>query len=146
MERGFTLIELVLVIIVLGILAAVAYPRLNTAEFDEYGYREEAASALRYARQVAVARNSTVTAVFGNGAYRICAANDCPANGGAYLLNPGNGRLWNGATQGQGLAPAGVQVSNATLSFDGLGRPNTGTVIAIGGRNIAVEANTGHVR
>lgn len=152
--RGFTLIELILVIVLLGILAVVAIPRLNTGDFDEYGYTEEAAAALRYARQAAVARNATVSAVFGSGAYRICSAPACPAAGGAYLLNPGSGRPWNGATKGQGQAPAGVTVGTAALGFDGLGRPRdadgnllaANLSIAIGSRSLTVQAETGHVR
>lgn len=144
--RGFTLIELVLVIVLLGILAVVAIPRLDTGGFDEYGYTEEAVAALRYARQVAVARNTTVSAVFGGGAYRICTAAACPASGGAYLLNPGSGRPWDGSARGRGEAPTGVTVGSATLSFDGLGRPSAGATVAIGSRSINVEAETGHVR
>lgn len=150
--RGFTLVELVLVIVLLGILAVVAIPRLNTGDFDEYGYAEEAAAALRYARQVAVARNAAVTAVFGSGAYRI-QVGVCPSSGG-HLLNPGSGGPWDGSARGRGQAPAGVTVGSATLFFDGLGRPrycdgkfvSTSISIAIGSRTITVEAETGHVR
>ena len=137
----------------------VAIPRLNTGDFDEYGYAEEAAAALRYARQVAVARNAEVTAVFDSGAYRICTAADCPASGGTYLLNPGNGRPWDGSGRGRGQAPAGVTVVSATLplklsfdglgslmSFDGRGSPGDDALIAIGSRTITVKAETGHVR
>lgn len=148
---GFTLVELVLVIVLLGILAVVAIPRLNTGDFDEYGYAEEAAAALRYARQVAVARNAEVTAVFGGGAFRI-QMGACPTSGG-YLLNPATGQPWDGSAKGRGQAPAGVNVGSATLVFDGLGRPwdcdrrPTSANIALGTQHtLHVEADTGHVR
>ena len=144
--RGFTLIELVLVIVLLGILAVVAIPRLDTGTFDEYGYAEEAASALRYARQAAVAGNTTVSAVFGSGAYRLCRASACPASGGTYLTNPASGQPWDGSSRKRGQAPAGVSVGSAEVAFDGLGRPSAAAAIAIGAHHLGVEAETGYVR
>ncbi|MGK0674754.1 MAG: type II secretion system protein, partial [Halothiobacillaceae bacterium] len=41
---GFTLIELVMVMVLLGILAVVALPRLDDSVFSKYGYFEETRS------------------------------------------------------------------------------------------------------
>ena len=47
-NHGFTLIELVLVIILLGILAATVAPKmLGSNGFEEYGYRSEVVTKLR---------------------------------------------------------------------------------------------------
>lgn len=144
-QHGFTLIELVLVIVLLGILAVVAVPRLNTADFDEYAYAEETLAALRYARQTAVARNDKIAVDFSANAWQICTGETC--TGSNALTNPGNGRPWNGSAVGQGRAPAGVAVSGPDFHFDGLGRPSFSSVqsITLGSRSLTVHPQTGHV-
>jgi MSHA pilin protein MshC len=55
-QHGFTLVELVAVLVILGIVAAVAAPRLfNSTVFSERGYADEIAASLRYSRRIAMA-------------------------------------------------------------------------------------------
>ncbi|MDR1064622.1 MAG: type II secretion system GspH family protein [Azoarcus sp.] len=52
---GVTLIELVVVIILLGILSAVAVPRMtDTSSFDKVVFRDSLAATLRYAQKTAI--------------------------------------------------------------------------------------------
>ncbi|EWC42765.1 pilus assembly FimT family protein [Stutzerimonas stutzeri] len=55
-QRGFTIVELIMVIVIIGILAAVVGPRFfSKSNFDERFYFEEVLSSVRYAQKLAVA-------------------------------------------------------------------------------------------
>lgn len=59
--RGFTLVELVLVMTIAGVLAAVAVPRMvDRSAFQTHGGAAEIRTALRYAQKLAMAKNREV--------------------------------------------------------------------------------------
>lgn len=55
-QRGFTFIELISVIIVLGVIAATAIPRFSNAGASALAGRDDLVAALFYAQQIAMAR------------------------------------------------------------------------------------------
>ncbi len=147
-ETGFTLVELIIVIVIMGILASVAVPRFFERDaFDERGYYEDALAALRYAQKLAVATGCQVQVTITTGSYTLNQrATTCTT--GAFtrdVFNPGNpGNAYTKA------APAGLTLSPATtLTFNGLGQASSGTTLTLTGtsdtRSITVVAETGFV-
>ncbi|HTT08837.1 MAG TPA: type II secretion system protein [Gammaproteobacteria bacterium] len=139
---GFTLTELVTVLVIVGIVAAFAGPRFfTTSPFAERGFYEDSLAALRYAQKFAIAsRCTSVTATFTAGTgppagYALTYAG-CPGAGS--VLRPSGGNFSN-------TAPTGVAVTAASISFDDMGRTPATTTVTIGSRTITVEKETGFV-
>lgn len=65
-EDGFTLIELILVVVILGIVAGIAIPSIHSLMDETYldGGVEEIAAALRYARSTALKDDTTILVDF----------------------------------------------------------------------------------
>ena len=152
-ERGFTLMELIVVIILLGILAAVAMPRLQAA-LGARGdaYRDSLVAGLRLASATAQGHRRLVCAsVDGSGqlALRIAAAN--PASSCSNdLPGPDGQAVWARPPSGVALTaspastlyfqPGGAVSSTASgSSTDFSLRPTGMTAITVRGSHGLVE-------
>ena len=69
-QLGFTLIELIMVIVILGVLAVFAAPKMfDNSTFTGRGLHDETLALLRYAQKSAIAQRRTVCVSFtGTGA------------------------------------------------------------------------------
>ena len=148
-RRGFTLPELVMTIVIIGILAVVAAPRfVSWKGFASRGFYDEAQGVVRLAQKTAIAwRRSIFVCVT---ASAVSAASDSSCSAAFYLAHPTTpgGQLTSTAPTGVTLSPVG------NFSFDGLGRPSTLTPVTITlnstiaddpVRQIWVESETGYV-
>jgi MSHA pilin protein MshC len=133
---GFTLVELIVIIILLGVLSAYIAPRFSLGGLQQAGYTQQALAALRYAQKAAVAGNCSVTFTLNSTSQCSVTKSGC---GGAVVNNPASG-LANWCNQGQATGVAGGPVT-----FDSLGRVAADAALTISGQAITVHANTGFV-
>jgi MSHA pilin protein MshC len=143
--RAFTLVELVVAIMIMGVLAAVAAPRLmGKSGFDSRGFYDEAQAVVRFAQKSAIAWRRPIFVCISSTTITVGAAAGC----GTPVSNPVNGNPLSAS------APSGVALTVTNFSFDSAGRPSpnatatitlTSTIPGDPARKIVVEAETGYV-
>ncbi|MDZ7938873.1 MAG: prepilin-type N-terminal cleavage/methylation domain-containing protein [Rhodoferax sp.] len=148
-QRGFTLIELIMVLVLLGVLAVFAAPRiLNRNDFEARGFHDQTLGVLRFAQKTAIAQRRSVCVAFTANTITLTIAN---AEAIAACAVPLNGPTGLAVL----TAPANVTytAAPANFRFDGLGQPLTGANTAAprtinvtnAAGTISVEAATGYV-
>lgn len=141
-QTGFSLIELVVVIILLGIVSVVVIPGVNISTFEERGFLQQSLATIRYGQKSAVASgcyvrvqiSPTICQLSWTGAP---AGTNCPASG-VSLRNPAN----NNVNFCAGTAAAGSPSAN--FVYDNIGVPGGTQVINFGNGTIRVESETGY--
>lgn len=149
---GFTLVELIGVMVIVAILAVVALPRFfERSAFESRAFSDQTLAMLRYAQKAAIAQRRTVCVTYS-------AVGTIPATvtltiaknfGGACdtdLSGP------NGTAPYKITAPSGVGFSTLTpastsSSFNALGQPDAARTIQVSGAQnaIKIEQETGYV-
>ncbi len=149
---GFTLVELVSVMVLIGVLAAVATPRFFATEvFAANGYAAELRAAIRHAQAVALASGCATRVVVDATGLRLQrwrGGTDCNDRSGvAETIGRPGGDTYDIR------APRDVDASPGDFSFDGFGRPHAAngsaidTVLAldVGTQRITIQPDTGLV-
>ncbi len=149
-SKGYTLIELVVVIAIGGLLAAFVGPRFfDQQTFSQRGYVDELAAALRGAQKAAVISGCAARLTLTAGGY---SASQQAASGNA--CNPADA-TWPVAVIGSdgspiaGSAPSGTTASpTGTFQFDDQGRltASPATTVTVGARSLTLDAATGFVQ
>lgn len=153
-HRGFTMIELIVVMVVIGIVATVAVVRFSMLDsFAEAAYSNEIKSVLSYARKISVARRRHVCAIFNaQSEVQLTAELSTPENhtgsctGYPVLATPSG-------TDGL-KPPKEVRITSPdlpfTIEFDHEGRPTAAHTIVLTNHNsgetvtIQLEAESGY--
>lgn len=140
--NGFTLVELIVVIILAGIIAAYAIPRLNLDGFRAQGFEQQATAAIRYGQKQAIGSGCNINVSISTSActvqYGAPVETGCAA-ASTSLVNPASGQnnFCNSSIPDSGaVLPASVQ-------FDRIGRPSGSLSINFGTATITIEPETG---
>ena len=159
--RGFTLIELVMTLIVVGVLAVYVAPKMSLLNgFDDVGYRDKVAATLQFARKTAVAQRRHVcvqlsaddlTLTIDDAAPESTVATCSSATALNRALNlPATDSRCGGALN-KICNPTGVTLTGtvAAFSISPSGQPTAGVIYTVTGPSaltVVVEAETGYVR
>ena len=142
-SRGFTMVELILVMVIAGILAAVAIPRLvGKNSFDTRGFTDQLASTVRFAQKLAISQRTPVFVQFTASDATLCYDAGCTS----FAPGPGGEKPYT-VTAPDGLAIVAVPV----LQFDASGGTSTLAaqldiqVNGAGAYHVLVERETGYV-
>lgn len=120
-EQGFTLVELVTTIVILGILAFFAMPRLGVSDSSLLTSRDAIIAAASHAQQIAMARDSATSAIT-----LVVSANAIE------VQESGNAAVSPGADYPLTF-PSGVNVTSGlgSLSYNKLGGTEHGSALTI---------------
>lgn len=145
--KGFTVVELVVVIAVLGIMSAIAMSRfVGNDVFETRGDAGLVSATLKYAQKTAIAQRRVVYVVYYAvpPSLKVCFTLDCSQT----VVNPENGNPYSF------VFSQNVQVSAGTVGFDSLGRPvpnESAALVITNAKNnnqsvtVNVERDTGYI-
>ncbi|TYQ19738.1 UNVERIFIED_ORG: MSHA pilin protein MshC [Zoogloea ramigera] len=140
-RAGFTMVELIMVMVLIGILGAVAGSRFFDREvFEARAYADQAKALIRYAQKLAIAQNRPVFVRSTPAGFAVCFDLAVNATSGARTVcntaadlaqAPGGANNGTTATRAFCIAPDNLYIANWAC----LGRPPSVAVASTAARN-----------
>lgn len=144
-QSGFTLVELIITLIILGLVSAYALPRFfDLQRFDDRGFYTEVLNAIRYAQQYAVASNCDVQVTLTTNSFSLQRRDNTNCSGGfnTAVLSPVSfGNPFSNTNTRVTISPA----TSFTFNALGVASVGTDTDISVAGNPLCVHAITGYI-
>ncbi len=138
-SSGFTLLEMVVILILLGILSAVALPRFfNIDDYRTRAAYDEVAGAVRYAQKLAVASGCDVQVSFSSNSYALQQhSTDCTSGAFATITNH--------PVTSHSISGVSMSATPSSFIFDAMGRSSSAVAVTVNTESFNVIAETGYV-
>lgn len=144
---GFTLIELVITIVILGIISATAAPKFfNYTLYQQKLFFDDTLNAIRYAQKLAVVTACNVNVTISNNQFTLLRPADrthCTSTTSSdFTLNvtrPGSGEsVYQGSL-------SGVSLTSSSIFFTAKGTASANLTLLVGNQQIIIVQDTGFV-
>jgi MSHA pilin protein MshC len=139
---GFTLIEMVTVMVIIGILAVVAVPRFAGSDVRPNQFHDQVVSVLRYAQKTATSHRRPVCVSFTATSLQVNMAASFSATCGLAVILPGS---TSNTLQSPNASSVFFSPTPSTINFQTDGTTTSQTISIAGQPNIVVVGATGYV-
>lgn len=148
-DAGFTMIELVVVLVLLGIMAGIALPRMvGMSDFRVLAFRDSVVGGLRFAQKTATSHRRVVCATFTASTMTLAmsAGGSCNValampGGSATVTSP------DATNAAFSPVPAGLFFQpDGRITSDAAGTTAASATVSIGGQSLSFEGTTGYVK
>lgn len=147
-QNAFTLVELVMTIVIIGILSASAIPKFfDYTAYQQKAFFDDTLNAIRYAQKLAVATACNVQVAITANQFTIkrpgaTDRSQCASTNAAQftqtVARPGSGGAYQGSL-------SGVTLSTVTFYFTAKGNASGSFTLNVGSQQISVVQDTGFV-
>ena len=139
-QQGFTLVELVVVLVLLAIVSAFAMPKFFDLNLysDRTAY-DETVSAMRYAQKLAVSSGCEVQVQLTSSGYALQQHGSSCTAGNFAIISTQH------PLSSASFSDASISSSQTNFVFDSMGRCSAPVSVSVGSYNFSIIAETGYV-